>query len=75
MSAYLVPCTDAANPHVEAAVCAAYGYQETADGQPNPQTRWQFVIPHLQNHLRQITRAYEKQEAREVAEKTVTDAF
>lgn len=58
---------DAQAVRILAAYCGLYGYQETVDGQPNPQTRLAFAKEQLYKHIKRVVIEYEGVEAQRAA--------
>lgn len=52
---------------VNDAIAGMYGYQDTIDGEPNPQTKAQFSKQQVINFLKETVKAYEANLASEAA--------
>lgn len=59
---------DAAVPRVINAMAAVHGYEETINGQPNPETKAQFARRMLLKYLRDVTLGYEMVLERKIAD-------
>jgi hypothetical protein len=55
------------------ALCATYNYQDTIDGQPNPETKAQFARKMVARMIGDVVRGYRLRLAREAAEVGVAD--
>lgn len=67
MAQLTITIPDAQTARVFDAFAAAYGYQATIDGQPNPQTRAQFARQKVIEFIKNTVKAQEAQAAADSA--------
>jgi hypothetical protein len=70
---WTITIPEAVAPRVLDAVCGSLGYQDTVDGQPNPETKAQFVRRMLKQSIRDMVRDYEARQY-ELSGKATLDA-
>ncbi len=54
---------DGMNARIRNAFASAYGYQNTIDGQPNPETKGQFRDRKIKEYIKDIVRSEEHKAA------------
>lgn len=54
---------DAMNARIRNAFATAYGYQNTINGQPNPETKAQFRDRKIKEYIKEVVRSVERQAA------------
>lgn len=54
---------DSMNARSRNAFAIEYGYQDTINGAPNPETKAQFRARMLKNHIKEVTKAVETRQA------------
>ena len=54
---------DAMNARIRNAFATAYGYQDTIDGEPNPETKAQFRDTRIKEYIKEIVKSVETQAA------------
>lgn len=54
--------------------CAQYGYQETINGEPNPETKAQFMKQKIIQFVKESIKAHERQAASETAGQQAAEA-
>lgn len=54
---------DGMNARIRNAFATAYGYQDTINGQPNPETKAQFRDRKIKEYIKEVVRSVERQAA------------
>ena len=67
MATLSITIPDSIATRVNNAIATAYGYKETIDGQPNPQTKAQFSKAKVIELIKEIVRAQEAKAAANTA--------
>lgn len=57
------------------AITSLNGYQETINGQPNPETKGQFTLRIVREHLKAQVKQYERTQAQNTAVTTFDNTF
>lgn len=74
MAQIVVTVPDAVLQRVLDAFAAAYGYQATIDGSPNPETKAQFARRMVRQYVKNTVVAHEAEQAAITARQTAADA-
>lgn len=67
MASITLQIPDAQATRILTAYCGLYGYQETIDRQPNPQTRLAFMKAQIYKNIKRAVIEYEGVEAQRAA--------
>ena len=54
---------DAMNARIRNAFASAYGYQDTINGSPNPESKARFRARKIKEYIKEVTRSVERAEA------------